>query len=418
MLSEMDIPSTPELRGQRDARGFASSAEAMAAVYECSAAGPEPGPFAAPPLRAVAGVPRTVGTGLPIGAICPHDDYLYAGRVYRRVLPAIRARTVFVLGVFHKYRIFAGTGLGRDLGRDANAGCPAGGQAPDLLPDWDETPLIFDAYPAWRSPDGPIAISPLRGKILRALSDSGSTASGGQVSAETASAGGPALAFVSNAMHDAEHSIEAVAYWLKHLNPDVELVPILVSTATFPRLEVLSAVLARAIAGCAGGVTAGSGSPEPALGPELALVISSDAVHYGADFGYTAFDRAGKSGSPGGCIDTLAKVRGFDRGLLEGALAGHIDHASARAFSEVCADPEDPTRYRHTWCGRFAVPFGLMLMSDLCAELGRPAPQGWPVAYATTLDCPLPRSLERLGLGTTAPAEFGHFVGLPGALYW
>lgn len=393
MPLEMGIPSNPELRGQRDACGFASTAEAMAAVYECSGgavpgAG-SPGGFAPPLSTAILGEargPEPRGTGLPIGALSPHDDYLYAGRVYRSVLPAIRAKTVIVLGVFHKYRLFA---------------APAG-----PLPAWERTPLVFDSYPAWRSPDGPIAISPLRERLVEALP--------------------PGMALVSNAMHDAEHSIEAVAYWLKHLNPDVELVPILVSTATFPRLEVLSAALARAIAGCAGGVTAGSGSPGPAdrsrpgpaLGPELALVISSDAVHYGADFGYTAFDRAGKSGSPGGCIDTLAKVRGFDRGLLEGALAGHIDHASARAFSEVCADPEDPTRYRHTWCGRFAVSFGLMLMSDLCAELGRPAPQGWPVAYATTLDCPLPRSLERLGLGTTAPAEFGHFVGLPGALYW
>ena len=66
----------------------------MAASWELSASPPAPERLGAAPAGRVAGV------------ICPHDDYLYAGRVYRQVLPLVTARTVVLVGVFHKYRRF------------------------------------------------------------------------------------------------------------------------------------------------------------------------------------------------------------------------------------------------------------------------------------------------------------------------
>ena len=122
---EMGIPSSGEIRGQRDAVGYASSPAAMAKVWELSAQGPMPESFGRPaPAPGVAAV------------IGPHDDYVYAGRVYRQAYPLVTARTVVVIGVFHRYRRFDS--------RDQ---------------------LVFDPYRSWRSPDGEIAVSPLRDEL-------------------------------------------------------------------------------------------------------------------------------------------------------------------------------------------------------------------------------------------------------------
>ncbi|HEX7596912.1 MAG TPA: hypothetical protein VF518_01790, partial [Polyangia bacterium] len=111
----MGIPSTDEIRGQQDAIGFASRADQMAQVWEWSAR---------PPLPEALGPKPAPGV---LGVICPHDDYLFAGRVYHQVLPLVTARTIVLVGVFHKYRRFGARNV-----------------------------LVFDPYRAWRSPDGEI----------------------------------------------------------------------------------------------------------------------------------------------------------------------------------------------------------------------------------------------------------------------
>jgi hypothetical protein len=114
-----------DLRGQQDALGFASRPEQMAKTWELSAFPPPPEGFGPVPRPGVAGV------------ICPHDDYLYAGRVYRATLPLVTAKRVVVVGVFHRYAKF---GI-----RDR---------------------LVLDAYRAWRAPDGEVPVSSLRADVL------------------------------------------------------------------------------------------------------------------------------------------------------------------------------------------------------------------------------------------------------------
>jgi len=93
--SEMEIPSRDLAeRGQRDAVGFASKAEQMDLAWDLSTSPP-------PPMALGPAPPPGV-----LGVICPHDDYLYAARVYRQVIPLVTARTVIVIGVFHRYRRF------------------------------------------------------------------------------------------------------------------------------------------------------------------------------------------------------------------------------------------------------------------------------------------------------------------------
>jgi MEMO1 family protein len=336
----MGISSTEEVRGQQDAVGFASRADQMARVWEWSARPPLPeglGPRPAPGV---------------LGAICPHDDYLYAGRVYRQVLPLVTARTVVLVGVFHKYRRFGA--------RDA---------------------LVFDSYRAWRSPDGEIPVSGLRQELLAQLP--------------------PSDVIQDAAMQDSEHSVEAIAYWLKHRDPAVEIVPILVPSASFPRFRELASHLGRALG-------ASMRRRGWALGRDLAIVISSDGVHYGADFAYTPYGEGG--------VEAYGKALARDRELLTGPLAGPLSPEKAEAFYSAAVDPQHPDTYRMPWCGRFSVPFGLLLLGETARDLGLPAPEGSPVAFGASVGFPeLP--VRPLGMGATAPANLYHFVSYPGVVF-
>src|SRR5262249_11828958 len=80
----MATPSTDEVRGQLDGVGYARTPEAMAKVWELAAKAPPPlGPLPAPGV---------------VGAIGPHDDYVYAARVDRELYPLVTAKTVVLVG--------------------------------------------------------------------------------------------------------------------------------------------------------------------------------------------------------------------------------------------------------------------------------------------------------------------------------
>lgn len=336
----MGIPSLGDLRGQQDAVGFASKPEQMARIWERSALPPAPealGPMPAP------------GVG---GLICPHDDYLYTGRMYRHLVPLVKARTVVLVGVFHKYRRFSA-----------------------------KNALVFDPYRAWRAPDGEIKISGLRDDLLARL---------------------PASDVIQDAaMQDSEHSVEAIAYWLKHQDPKVEIVSILVPSASFERFQELASHLGKALAGCmkARGWT---------LGRDLAIVISSDGIHYGADFRYTPHGAGG--------VEAYTRALEQDRALLNGPLAGPVSPVKAAAFYAAVVNPQNPDEYRMPWCGRFSIPFGLLLLDETTRNLGLSTPVGRPVAFGTSISFPqIP--VRDLGLGATAEANLYHFVSYPGVAY-
>lgn len=336
----MGIPSADDVRGQQDVVGFASTAVQMAKVWTLAEAPPAPEGFGPLPAPGAA------------GAILPHDDYLYAGRVYRRMIPQVTAKTIVLVGVFHKYRRFGA--------RDR---------------------MVFDAYRAWRSPDGEIPVSGLRGELLATLSKDD---------------------FVQDAAcHDSEHSLEAIAYWLKHQRRDIEILPILLPSARFERLETLAARLGTVLA-------AALQKRHWTLGRDVAIVISSDGIHYGSDFTYTPFGEGG--------VEAYVKAMAEDRALLQGPLAGPISTVKAHTFFSACVDSERPDEYRKPWCGRFSIPFGLLLLKATAKGLGQPVPVGIPAAFGASVDTPeLP--VKALGLGATAPANLYHFVSYPGVVY-
>lgn len=78
-------------------------------------------------------------------------------------------------------------------------------------------------------------------------------------------------------------------------------------------------------------------------------------------------------------------------------------------------DPEQADTYRMTWCGRFSVPLGALLLERPAAARGLRA-VGHPIACATSMSAP-PPPFAQVGLGVTAPATLEHFVGYPAATF-
>jgi AmmeMemoRadiSam system protein B len=335
----MAIPSAGDLRGQLDGEGYPSKAEAMAKLWELSALPPAPEALEPAPAAGL------------LAAITPHDDYYYAGRVDRQILPLVTAKTVVVVGVFHEHR---------PLGvRDQ---------------------LVFDPYRAWRSPDGEIKVSALRDELVAQLPRD--------------------EAVKDAAAHDSEHSVEATVYFLKHQRPDLEIVPVLVPSSTFSRFQTMAAHLGQALA-------AAMKKRGWQLGRDVAIVISSDGVHYGPDFKYVPFGD--------GSVDAYQKALAQDRALMKNVLGGPLATNKARTFFATTVNPDRPgDEYRLSWCGRFSVPFGLLFLDETAHALGLAPPIGVPVALGTSIGSP---ALRVPGIGPTAPANLYHFVSHPAVAY-
>ncbi len=334
----MAVPSHDVVRGRIDSTAYALHATQMQAVWVRSAQGPAPDSLGPAPEPGVAAV------------ICPHDDFSFAGRVYRRVLPLITARTVVLFGVFHGYW--------RVGERDR---------------------LVFDPYGEWTAPDGQVPVASLREAILGRL---------------------PREDWTQSAMaHDMEHSLEPLVCWLRHLRPDVEIVPILVPAASFERFETLADHLGAALA-------AELEARDWRLGRDVAIAISADGIHYGPDFTQVTFGAGG--------VKAYEDATARDRGLLTGPLAGPLDLTKVRTLYRTFVDPDHPDTYRWTWCGRFSIPMGLLTLRRLAAGAG--GATGWPVAYATSISGP-ELGLGDVGMAPTAPSNLYHFVGYPGAAF-
>ena len=108
-------------------------------------------------------------------AICPHDDYKYAGRLYYESLRGINANTIILIGVAHRARNFN-------------------------LQD----KLIFGDFTHWESPYGALKVSSLNTEIMDRL---------------------PKYSYlVHNDMQELEHSLEAIVPFLHRKNKNLEII--------------------------------------------------------------------------------------------------------------------------------------------------------------------------------------------------
>ena len=171
-----------------------------------------------------------------IAGISPHDDYLYAARVYYPLFRRIKTKEVVIFGVTHAT-------VRKEIGDPQNV-------------------LIFDDYSGWRGIRKPIRVSGLREYIIKNLDTT--------------------YYRISNRAHELEHSIEGMLPFLEYFNPDVRITPIMVTAMPFSRADEVSSALADVILGYIK-------VNNIRLGDDIFFLISADANHYGKDFNNIPF---------------------------------------------------------------------------------------------------------------------------------
>jgi len=282
-------------------------------------------------------------------AICPHDDYAYAGWMYPMALQNIKAPVVILLGVAHKARQFGIEGK-----------------------------MVFDSHDSWQAPYGTVRISGLRDKITNQLPKS--------------------EYIVHDSLQNVEHSLEALVPFLQYYNPTVEIVPILVPAMSMEKMEGLAGSLAWAISKVM--VT-----DDLEWMKDIAIVISNDAVHYGCE------DWGGKDLAPYGCDqEGYQKAVAHEHEIIDNCLTGGIVKMQIRRFADYTVQDTNFRIYKWTWCGRFSVPFGLLTAFYLQQHTRTYPPSGTVIGYSTSIDHPI-LPVEDLGMGVTAPANVKHWVG-------
>lgn len=282
-------------------------------------------------------------------AISPHDDYAYVGNLYPQILNGIKTKTVILFGVAHK----------------------AGNY--EL-----EDRIIFDSFDAWSAPYGEVKISKLREELKSNL---------------------PAdYSIVHDEMQSVEHSLEALIPFLQYQNKKLEIVPILVPYMSFDKMQEIARVFADVLSNV-------MKKNDMVWGKDLAIVISTDAVHYGDK------DWGGKNYAPYGTHeDGLLEVKNREMEIINTCLLGEVTPAKVQKFVGYTVQESDYKEYKWTWCGRYAVPFGLLTSYYLNKSIGNKVLKGDLLGYATSIDHQI-LQVDDLNMGTTAPANNHHFVG-------
>ncbi len=282
-----------------------------------------------------------------VAAISPHDDYMYAARVYYQLYRVLRAKVVVIFGVTHS-----------DV-RNA-IGDPQG-------------KLILDSFESWPGLGVDVAVSPLREYVKSHLDTS--------------------YYIVSNKAHALEHSIEALLPFLQYYNPQVSIVPIMVTQMSFSRMEEISGKLSAII-------TDYIGENRLIPGRDIAFLISSDADHYGEDFDNSPY---GEDSS------AHAEATANDRRIAQSAFEGVLTSEKVRDLTLQLRDV--------LWCGKYSIPFGLLTSENVIARISGKKLEGRVLRYSDSYtESVLP--LRGTGMGTTAPASYKHWCGWFSAAFY
>ena len=287
-------------------------------------------------------------------AICPHDDYTYAGFLYNEVFSHIKAKTVIILGVAHKATKY---GI--------------------------EQKIVFDTFGQWHAAYSNIKISTLRQQIIKNLPSSDY--------------------IIHDSLQAEEHSVEAFIPFLQYYNKKVEIVSILVPYMSFETMKGVSADLAKALEKVIKG-------NKLQWGKDIALIVSTDAVHYGDE------DWGGKNYAPYGCDSAgYKKALVLEHQIINDCLVTP-DISSSKKFSEYTVQSSDWHEYKWTWCGRYSVPFGLLTAYQLQQLTGEKPLKLAITDYSTSI-ARKALKVEDLEMGATAVANLHHWVGYAVAGY-
>lgn len=286
--------------------------------------------------------------GNPRVIISPHDDYSYVGSLYPAALQNIKANTIILFGVAHKAKLMK-----------------------------LENQVIFDSYDSWKGPYGNVKISGIREEIIDQMPEQ--------------------LFQVNDSMQRIEHSVEAIIPFLQYYNRNVRIVSILVPYMSFERMQEIAGPLSIAIK---------KATIDKGLiwGKDFAIVISTDAVHYGDE------DWGGKNYAPYG-IDSAGyrQAVAHEHEIMD-TLSGNLNRRKIKAFFDFTVDEKDYHEYKWTWCGRYSVPLGLLTAMELSEATGGRPLVGSSIGYSNSINHPSIK-VDDLKMGLTAPANMHHWVG-------
>lgn len=292
-----------------------------------------------------AGWKQTPGPGWKL-AICPHDDYTYVGSLYPELLQRVKATNLILIGVAHKAaRLHI------------------------------EDTLVFDSYSAWKGPWKNVPVSPVREEIYNLLKGK--------------------YAVLNDTLQKVEHSVEAMIPYLQYFNKDINIIPILVPAMNPDRMEACGKALSEVIS-----VVAENHKWE--WGKDFAIVVTTDAVHYGnqdwggADMAYFGCDEKGN-----------IKARNHEKGIIDSCFTGNVTTEKIRLFNSLTLDPKNFHDYKWTWCGRYSVPVAMYTAYYLT---GDNTLSGELSGYSTNITSPH-ISVDDIRMGRTAIATDCHWVG-------
>lgn len=282
-----------------------------------------------------------------VAGISPHDDYLYAGKVYYPLFKLIKCKEVVIFGVTH------GT-VRREINDPKNI-------------------LILDEFDKWKGPYGNVEISPLREIIKQKLNQE--------------------YYIVSNKAHTIEHSIEGLIPFLQHYNRDVKITPVMVTGMPFEKMDTLSDALADIIAGYIK-------ENNLKLGKDIFFLISNDANHYGEDFDNQPYGLDAEA-------HRLAVEN--DRKIAKENFNGRISKDKIKILSGELWPEAGVTANCPLWCGRYPLVFGLLTIDKIAKDAGRKINSKLFIYSDTWTEGVLP--FKKSNMGITAPYSLKHWVG-------
>ena len=282
-----------------------------------------------------------------VAAISPHDDYLYAGRIYYPLFKILKTNEVVIFGVTH------GTVRNEISGL--------------------QNILILDEFDYWTGLKKPIPVSGLRDYLRERLDQT--------------------VYIKNNRAHEIEHSIEALIPFLQYFNPDVKITPIMVTPMPFVRMEEISAKLSEIIVEY-------MSEHHLKAGKDIFFLVSSDGNHYGKDFNNSPFGEGEKA------WETALQL---DQRLISTYLTGIMDSEKVEGLTKELWG-KTFLDYRNTyWCGKYSVPFGLLTIEKIMKHTLNENIIGKLFRFSDTYsEGALP--LKKTGMGTTAPFSLRHWV--------
>jgi AmmeMemoRadiSam system protein B len=289
-----------------------------------------------------------------IAGISPHDDYLYAGKVYYPLYKLIKAKEVVIFSVTH------GT-VRKEINDPKNI-------------------LILDEFEKWKGPYNDVAISPLREIIKQKLESE--------------------YYMVSNKAHSLEHSIEGLIPFLQHYNRNVKITPIMVTAMPFEKMNSLSDELSSIISDYVK-------ENNLKLGTDIFFLFSNDANHYGEDF----------DNHPYGLNEEAHNVAVTnDKRIANQIFNGTITKNRIQKLSDELWPEDGINQDCPLWCGRYSIVFGLLTVSKVVNENGKKL-SGKVFKYSDTwTGGVLP--VKGTMMGITAPYSLKHWVGFLSAGFY